>query len=399
MKKQASAAFLLAGTAIGSGMLSLPIVLAKFGLWATFFWMFSFTGLTYLTALIRSDLNLNTFASATFLDIGKTLRCPTLGRARNVFIKLLHFALMAAYLGGFSSVLIFLLGLREGLLPFLILASTLGFNLLFFFASKRLVEINKILFLALFGTFLFLVVGLLVSTPIYVLPSRVETITWKDQATLIPILFTSFGFQGSIHSMTKFCENDRKTIRSACLWGSIIPAVVYCVWTSAILLIVANADGVFFQRLVSGESVSLGDLIGVLSRTAATLHVQGLMWIVSLFALLTSILGVGLALLDLLQETSSGRTQTLKVIHIGIITWLPALVALFWKNAFLSILNVSGIILAMIAIVIPVLLSEALHKQGKVHQVPLLESKFARRGVLVCGCGIVVLGILDLVAR
>ena len=32
MKKQLGASFLFAGTAIGSGMLSLPMVLAKFGI-------------------------------------------------------------------------------------------------------------------------------------------------------------------------------------------------------------------------------------------------------------------------------------------------------------------------------------------------------------------------------
>lgn len=398
MKKQMSAAFLLAGTAIGSGMLSLPIVLAKFGLFTTFVWMFLFAELTYLTALIRSDLNLNTFSSATFLDIGKHLNRPVIGHVGNVFIQLLHFALMAAYLGGFASILVSLLGLADSLLPVFILLSAVGFGLLFFGASKRLVAINKILFLALFGTFLFLVIGLLACTPLHVLPTRVGTITWSDRAALIPILFTSFGFQGSIHSMTKFCENDRHMIRFACLWGSVIPAVVYCVWTGAILLIVANADGVFFQRLISGESVVLGELIGVLSHAATALHVQGVVWIVSLFALLTSILGVGLALLDILQkETSSTHRGISKATTVALVTLLPALVALFWKNAFLSILNVSGIILAMLAIVVPVLLSNALRREPNLKQPLLLNSSLALWSVFACGIGIILLGILDLV--
>lgn len=404
MKKQWSAAFLLAGTAIGSGMLSLPLVLAKFGLGFTFLWMLFFAALTYLTALIRSDLNLNTFASATFKDIGQALHCSPLGRLGNLLIKLLHFALMAAYLAGFASILGSLITDVLGLsLPTwapraLILASALGFALLLFFASKALVAINKILFLALFGTFLFLVAVLLLSTPLHVFPAKAVTIAWGDWATLVPIVFTSFGFQGSIASMTKFCQNDRTMIRKACLWGSLIPAFVYCLWTGAILLIVANADSGFFQKLIQGESVALGALIGVLSNAAEAFHIQAIVWAVSLFALLTSILGVGLALLDIFQEEHPAAKipGASKALIVSALTFLPAFTALFWKNAFLAILNVSGILLALIAIIVPCLMARRLFCQGSVKVPPLLKSSLLLRGVLICGLGIISLGILEL---
>ncbi|MDE6576341.1 MAG: hypothetical protein K2L24_03020, partial [Opitutales bacterium] len=49
LQKQLGAIFLLAGTAIGSGILSLPIVLAKFGIVNTCLIMLFFALLTYLT--------------------------------------------------------------------------------------------------------------------------------------------------------------------------------------------------------------------------------------------------------------------------------------------------------------------------------------------------------------
>lgn len=55
-----SAAALLAGTAIGSGMISLPMVLAKFGIFGTFGIMFVFMFLIYFTVIIRADISLNT---------------------------------------------------------------------------------------------------------------------------------------------------------------------------------------------------------------------------------------------------------------------------------------------------------------------------------------------------
>ena len=110
MKRQFGAAFLLAGTAIGSGMISLPIVLAKFGIFNTCVLMVAFAGLTYLTALIRSDLNLNFHAEATLTEVGAAFNCPKIGKFGDFLLKILSFALMAAYLFGCASIINSFLG-------------------------------------------------------------------------------------------------------------------------------------------------------------------------------------------------------------------------------------------------------------------------------------------------
>lgn len=104
-KKRRDAAFLLAGTAIGSGMISLPMVLAKFGITGTFFMIIVFSVLTYFTALIRSDLNLNSYAEASLKDVGIFFRCPLVGNLGDFMLKLLSFALLAAYISGESSII------------------------------------------------------------------------------------------------------------------------------------------------------------------------------------------------------------------------------------------------------------------------------------------------------
>ena len=105
MNKTLEAALLFAGTAIGSGMISLPIVLAKFGIFGSILIMLAFATLTYATACIRADLNLQTKAKATLGEVGKIFACPHVGILGDLCLQLLSFALMSAYLFGGASIL------------------------------------------------------------------------------------------------------------------------------------------------------------------------------------------------------------------------------------------------------------------------------------------------------
>ena len=394
MKKQFGAAFLLAGTAIGSGMISLPMVLAKFGIINTCAIMIFFAALTYLTALIRSDLNLNLRAEATLKEVGKAFNCRWAGIFGNFLLILLHFALMAAYLFGFSSILCSFFGNTTSQL-IVIALSAIGVALGFLFASHFIINVNKFLFISMFFIFMVLVIDLFFETPINFIPKCAEEIKINEWTTLVPVIFTSFGFQGSIHSMTKFCNNDREMIKNACLWGSIIPAAVYIVWTVAILLVVANTDTQFFQLMLAGKANDVGELVTVLSKAASSRNVQIIVWIVSALAILTSVLGVGLALMDIFQQEWQGISKH-KI--LGIVVFAPAAVSMLVPNAFIRILNVSGVILSLIAIIVPVIISLNMQRMRKATKSPLLlKNKFAIFGVFACGIAIIALGILDLI--
>ncbi len=239
-----------------------------------------------------------------------------------------------------------------------------------------------------------MVIDLFFETPINFIPKCAEEIKINEWTTLVPVIFTSFGFQGSIHSMTKFCNNNREMIKNACLWGSIIPAVVYTIWTIAILLVVANTDAHFFQLMLAGKANDVGALVTVLSKAASSRNVQIIVWIVSALAILTSVLGVGLALMDIFQQEWQGISKH-KI--LGIVVFAPAAVSMLVPNAFIRILNVSGVILALIAIVVPVIISLNMQRLGKATKSPLLlKNKIAVLGVFACGIAIIALGILDL---
>lgn len=391
-KRQFGAAFLLAGTAIGSGMISLPMVLAKFGISGTFTVMIAFAVLTYFTALIRSDLNLNSHEEASLKDVGNFFGCSFVGNLGDFMLKLLSFALLSAYISGESSIIG--AALNHSVPNSLIIGIfTVMITLVFLLASKVIVNANRILFIGMFATLIGLIAALLWQTPINFVPKQSNNISLNEWTTLVPVIFTSFGFQGSIHSMTKFCENDRNLIKNACLWGSIIPAIVYIAWTSAILVVVANTDPAFFNLMLEGKAQDVGSLIQVLSQAASSQSIQIIIWIISGLAILTSVFGVGLALLDIFQR----EWHVIKLVSIFAIFFVPAAISVVIPNAFIRILNISGIILAIIAIIVPVIISFKMQSGNKVQCKLLLKSKAIMLTIFAIGTTIIMLGVMDMV--
>lgn len=87
MSKQFAAIFLVAGTAIGSGMISLPIVLANFGIIGSFFVMLFFCWITYISAMVRCELNIRSHATFGLKDVGLFLGARVSAVAGDVLLK------------------------------------------------------------------------------------------------------------------------------------------------------------------------------------------------------------------------------------------------------------------------------------------------------------------------
>lgn len=395
IKKEFCAAFLLAGTAIGSGMLSLPMVLAKFGIISSCAIMIFFAAFTHITAMIRADLNVNFQAGATLAECGQAFGCANVGMFGNFLLKLLSFSLIAAYLFGLSSILKSLCNnaFSQNTSVFIVSIGIVG---IFLFASEIIVNTNKTLFIAMFCALILLILKLLIETKINVVPLQVGSIRFCEWSTLVPIIFTSFGFQGSMHSVTKLCDNDRSMIRKASFLGCTTTALMYIIWTVAILLVVANTDTNFFQLMVEGKATDVGTLVKVLSQAASSHLIQTIVWIVSTLAILTSILGAGLALLEILEREHQTVSRWKLVLFVVL---LPAVVSIFVPDAFVRILNISGIILAGIAIIVPVII---LRKKLEIQKIKeengklLLRNKIMVEIVMISGIAIVGLGLMDL---
>lgn len=402
MKKQTGSIMLVAGTCIGSGMIALPMTLAKIGIIPSILLMLFTWVLMYFTSLITVELNLQT---------GKGMALGALGRKFSGKIaefigvgsfKILSYALVSVYIYAGSSVIQKLLessGSQEYSFDNISKLYALAVCLLFLLPIKLIDYVNRFLFVGLMVVIAILIIGLVATINWSNLPLFSENYSdisaWQ---VLIPVVFTSFGFQGSCHSFAKYCNLNPKTLKRALLWGSFIPMVVYIIWNSSSLAVVYNDNPQFYNQVVKGE-VEVGDLIKELSHIAKWQSMQLLVWWITIFAIVTSVLGVGLGLFDSVKDMLPMKKEgVLRNILASILTILPAyLVAILVPNAFISVLGFAGMILAIIAIILPIYL----FYKAKITKLnySILKSRYLIVFTAIIGTLIIACEILNIVTR
>lgn len=359
MNTQTGAILFVAGTCIGSGMIALPMVFASLGIIPSLILMGVVWFFMYYTSLINIELN---------LQAGKGLSLGALGRVfsgrgaeilGNILLKLLSYSLLAAYLYGGTSIIQKLMATHFGgepgfgVISFIYVALSFGVLL---FPFKVIDPINRFLFFSLIAVVSVLILGLLFAIDWSHLPlisnRFLDRSAWM---TLMPVVFTAFGFQVIFHTLTNYCKSDPAVLKKAFFFGSLIPAVIYMLWIFVILSAVHHDNPAFYQSMISGE-VDVGSLVEVLSHIAGWSFVQLMVWWISLLAIITSVIGVGVGLVEsisvMLKDVIPG--DFLRKSAAAFLTLFPPyLIALCVPNAFIAVLGFAGLVLAFIAILLP----------------------------------------------
>lgn len=371
MKKQTGAIMLVAGTCIGSGMIALPMLLAKIGIIPSVILMLAMWYIVYYTSLVSIEMNLQAGSGTPLGGLAKKYSGKIAEIIGTLSFKILSYALMSVYIYGGTSILQKMLesslnqnysfGLISSIYSLIIIV-------ILMLPIKALDYINRLLFVGLLAIVSLLMVGLLASMNWLNLPLFSESysnlLTWS---TILPVLFTSFGFQVIFHTLTNYCNNDAKILKKAFFWGSLIPAIAYILWTCSILGSVHQNNPSFYIKMLNGE-VEVGELIKELSLIAKWQFVQLLVWWISLLAIVTSVLGIGMGLKDSLNTVLENKIKNPTSLRLAtaLITILPAyIIAILIPNAFIAVLGFAGMILVVIAILLPIYLLTKIENKNK----------------------------------
>jgi tyrosine-specific transport protein len=180
-------------------------------------------------------------------------------------------------------------------------------------------------------------------------------VSCSNVASVISVVFTSFGFQIILHIIRDYIGKDAKALKKSLLFGVMIPAVVYILWTCGVLSVLYNSNEAFYHEMVYGN-VEVGDVIQELSKISGLPNFQILVWWISIFAIFTSIIGVSLGLVgsvDSMIGTKINIPHVRKIVA-ALITVIPAyLIAIIVPNAFIKVFRFAGAILSIIAILLP----------------------------------------------
>lgn len=326
---------LVAGTAIGGGMLALPVLTAQGGFFPALLlyflsWLFmTLTGLFLVEVFLwhKSEVNLISMASTTIGKWGKV--------ATWMLYLFLFYALSTAYVsGGGQLVLELASALTLDKIP--ALWGPLLFVLIFapfVIASPRATSrINTICMVGLFLSFLlFLALG----TP-HVSVTRLAHADWSLAFLAMPVAFTAFGFQGIVPTLTEYLGRSGKRATLAICIGTTLPLLVYIIWEGLILGVIP-LEGLF-EACTLGQSAvyPLKQVLAapLLSRIGASF---------AFFAIVTSFFGVTLGLLDFLSDALKIKKNLSGRFRLSLLVFLPPLAfAVTSPCLFLTALHYAG---------------------------------------------------------
>ena len=349
MNKTVGSTLLVAGTMIGAGMLAMPLTSAGIGFGFTLVLLLGLWALLTFSALLfvelyqtaESDAGIGTLAEQYFGKTGRII-------ATAVLIIFLY-ALIAAYVSGGGSLL-------KDLLPesfgdkVSILLFTVIFGSFIVIGTHSVDKINRVLFFVMLAAF---AVVLSLMLPEIKFDNLMATPI--DNALIIsasPVFFTAFGFHGSIPSLNKYLDGNVKALRISILVGSAITLCAYILWQMSTHGLLTQNE--FLQILK--EDATLNGLVKATLAITGSNMIAGAVKLFSTLALVTSFLGVGLGLLECIEDLlkrsfniSAGR------ISLGLMTFIPPLVfALFYPEGFILALGYAGQMFAFYAVVLPV---------------------------------------------
>jgi len=349
---------LIAGTAIGAGMLAIPMSTAFTGFFPTLgllvvCWLFmTITALLLLEVNLhlKGDVNLVTMASKTLGVFGKVL-------CWSGYLLLLY-CLTAAYISG--SAPIFAMGIQAAtgwelpswLSPFPIL---IFFGTFVYLGTRAVDLVNRVFIIALILSFALLV---------FFLPPYVDfnLLRHADSNTILvglSIVITSFGFHIIIPSLTTYMNHNRRRLQLAVITGSLIPLFVYILWEFLILGTIP----------LTGEYGLISTWKSGGHTTQPLMHLIDNKWIgigagfFSFFAIVTSFLGVSLSLADFLRDGLKIKRTGKGRLIATMLTFIPPMIfVIVYEHGFLLALQYAAIFVAILLGILPALMAWTLPK-------------------------------------
>lgn len=350
------AVLLVAGAAIGAGMLGMPIATGFAGFYPSLFIMILSWAFLLLSSFLMVDVNLSLEGEANIISMAD----KTLGRSGKVvswvsFLFLLC-ALNVAFIAGGSKILNDVFpSMPTSILPILFVMPlafiiTSGMN-----AVDRM---NRFLVIGKIG----IGYGILV----YFVPPHVNTelLTHADLLPLpfmLPIVLQAFGFHTVVPSLVNFLDRDVVKLRWALTVGSLIALVVYIIWEFLVLGVVPVTGEISLASTYMAGDVSTTPLIHLLE--APIISVGAIIF--AFLAVATAFLGVSLGLFDFLLDGLKINRSEKNRYWVYALTFLPPLFFVYTsERIFFVALEYAGALVAIIFGLIPILMAWRLEEHS-----------------------------------
>lgn len=345
---------LIAGTAIGAGILALPVTTGLMGFFPSALLFFIYWAVMTYSALLFLEVNL-WFKDERVNLI--TMSKETLGKwgegASWILYLFLLYTLTTAYLAVASPLFLDLLdrfvGIElprwAGLLPLVLI---FGF---FVYEGALWVDwVNRLLMAVLVLSFTALVFGLLPQVDF----NRYEHVDLRFLPYTLALAATSFGYHIVIPTLTRYLHHDVKGLVKVILIGGTVPLIITLLWEFATLGVIPleGEDGLIDGYVEGRDAVQL---------LSSLLHYSWLATVSKIFlfsAIVTSFLGVTISLRDFLADGFHIKQTLFGRFQLFLMTFVPPLIfALTFPRVFFNALDYAGVMgVVLLLVVLPILM-------------------------------------------
>ncbi|MDV5224711.1 tryptophan permease [Providencia rettgeri] len=357
-------AMIIAGTAVGAGMFSIPMVTS--GVWFTgsiVLLIYTFACML-LSGLMILEANMNYPAGASFHTMVKDLLGPVWNSINGLSITFVLYILTYAYISAGSSII------SSNLSDYMEMPqaiSGLVFALLvafFVWLSTRAVDrLSTILIGGMVITFVMSIGGMVTTASPSILFNQVEhgdTHYLPYALAALPYLLTSFGYHGNVPGLVKYYNKNSRSVVLSLVYGAVITVAIYILWQYAIQ---GNIPRSAFVQ-IREEGNNIGALLNQMNLSTNSSFISQFLTLFSYMALASSFLGVSLGLFDFIADFFKFNDNQQGRLKSALITFLPPTVfALVFPNGFIYAIGFAGLAATVWAVIIPALMARASRKR------------------------------------
>ncbi len=390
-------AMIVAGTAVGAGMFSLPVVGA--GMW------FSYSVLMLIAVwfcmvmggLLLLEANLHYETGVSFDSLTSRILGPFWRVVSGISVTFLLYILTYAYVSGGGSIVshsfsTINLSVSNQVAAFIFSAVLAAIVII---GTKQVSRISTIMLGGMIITFVLATSNLLIDVE----PAKLWMPDGKQEfapfiLAALPVGLASFGYQGVIPSLVKFYNKSAQHVVKAVLVGTGLALAIYIGWLTVTM---GNIQRSAFTDIIA-QGGNIGALVGALASQASYNSLNQLLTLFANLAVASSFLGVTLGLFDYLADLFGFDDSWLGRIKTGIITFAPpTLLGILYPNGFILAIGYAALAGAISVAIIPALMAFKVRNMfPKSTGYKVIGGSFTPWLVLLFGVAVIICHLLNL---
>ena len=355
-------AMIVAGTAVGAGMFSLPV--AGAGMWFSYsvlmlaaVWFCMVMG-----GLLLLEANLHYEAGVSFDSLTSRILGPFWRVVSGISVAFLLYILTYAYVSGGGSIVNHSLSVIDIVVSDQIAALIFAVVLaaIVVVGTKHVSRISTIMLGGMVITFLLAVSNLMIEvepTKLWMPDGQQEYAPYILAA--LPVGLASFGYQGVIPSLVKFYDKSATHVVKAVLVGTLLALAIYIGWLTVTM---GNIQRHGFSDIIA-QGGNIGVLVAGLASEVSKDSLNHLLTLFANLAVASSFLGVTLGLFDYLADLFGFDDSWLGRMKTGVVTFAPpTILGMLYPDGFILAIGYAALAGAISVAVIPAIMAMKVRK-------------------------------------